>query len=785
MRLIRHTQCWLRSAALIFSLVISAGAAAEITFLVNSDGNAADENSGDGTCSTGDFFTVPDIGSVAECTLRAAVEEANEAAEPVRIEFADYIPVTDDWTFINASIPTIENQVTIAGDTHPLYSDSDRIPRIVLWPALSFGFDHGIFLGAGAAGSEIRGLSIINFNGDGIRALGGGDYIIEYNTIGAYWNGEEVFVNGNLGAGINMISVDGADIANNHVVANELSGISLLPCPETCMTPEPTTNVVIHTNSIGIAPIIDGEAEPAGNQGAGVFISEANGTNYIGTTFESNLISANAGDGIVINGNGQFIRNNRIGLPPVDGPASGSLPDDYGNGENGIRVRGQNNTIGGTVSSGIAPTIGVPNRIGHSQNSGILIDDSDDDALSADSNLVLHNFIGGDNAGGNFGQSEGVRIVTGQSNTVRNATIRNNLVGIQFESNDGTNEAVGNTITDSTVCVLFLSRGKLGGPNSGDSNVIGHCGSAVAVTTSNATDYVQIYNNYIGTDESSAIQPNQTGVQINGPAIVDIGTPDAGNVIGNSVARGIWLIDGATDVWIQGNHIGLNRNGIPLPNTVGIQIESQPSEGAHDNLIGYGAAAPIDPEDWEPGIQVGNIIAYSDEAAIDLALADAQSTGNSIRGNQIFANGGRAIDLDMDARDGTGGTAAGPNQQMNFPEFDANETLYDEGNDTIEYRYSVWMSSGEAVYPLTIDFYLTDGTPGNAEFYLGSDSYPESSAQLFRTGSLPIPAGITINGYLAATATDADGNTSQFTADSVFLGTMQDELFSDRFEHLP
>jgi hypothetical protein len=779
----RHTPLWLPCVALLLGLLVSASAVAEITFLVNSDGNTADENPGDGTCSTGNFFNVPGIGSVAECTLKAAIQEANEAAEPVRIEFADYIPVNDGITVIlTPELPAIDHQVTIDGQTHPLYSEADGIPRVVLAQSLTTFTVPGLRLEENAQSSEIRGLSIINFSGQGIKINGGGDYLIENNWIGLYWQNGELNSLGNALSGIQLVSVEGADIANNHIVANGGSGIALLSCDLLCLSPEPTSEVVIRSNAIGIAPPIDSESEPAGNQGAGIFISAASGPNYIGTTFEGNQIAANAGDGIVINGNGQFVRNNRIGLPPAGGPASGFSPDDYGNGQNGIRIRGQNNTIGGAVSSGIGPTIGVPNRIGYSQYSGILIDDSDDEFLSADSNLLLQNFIGGDNAGTAFGQAHGIRIASGQFNTISNATIRNNMVGLQFESNDGANEAVGNTITDSSVCVMFLARGLLGGPNSSDANVIGNCGSAVAVTTASSTDYVQIYNNYIGTDASAAILPNQNGVQINGPAIVDIGSADSGNVIGNSTGRAIWLIDGANDVWIQGNHIGLNRSGIPLPNDVGIQIQSQPSEGAYDNIIGHGAASLINPDDWAPGIKSGNIIAYSNQAAVDLADADAQSTGNSIRGNQIFANGGRAIDLGMASHDDTGGTATGPNRQMNFPEFDSDQTFHDAGNNTIEYRYYVWMSTSEATYPLTIDLYLTDGHSGNAEFYLGSTTYPESSAQQFQTGSLAVPSGVTIDGYLAATATDSDGNTSQFTMEPIFLGATQDEVFHDRFE---
>lgn len=76
-----------------FVAVLAAGPAhaAANTFVVSSTGDAADENPGDGVCSTGGFVTVF---LMKECTLRAAIQEI------------DVSPTFDETDTINFSIFT-------------------------------------------------------------------------------------------------------------------------------------------------------------------------------------------------------------------------------------------------------------------------------------------------------------------------------------------------------------------------------------------------------------------------------------------------------------------------------------------------------------------------------------------------------------------------------------------------------------------------------------------------------------------------------------------------------
>jgi hypothetical protein len=68
-------------------------------------------------------------------------------------------------------------------------------------------------------------------------------------------------------------------------------------------------------------------------------------------------------------------------------------------------------------------------------------------------------------------------------------------------------------------------------------------------------------------------------------------------------------------------------------------------------------------------------------------------------------------------------------------------------------------------------------------------TYQSASANAWEVGTLQPASGVNMAGYLTATATDSDGNTSQFFPDPVDLddgngepGPGEDEIFHDRFE---
>lgn len=75
------------AAFVVAGLLLAAKPAQAKTFTVNSTKDRADEQPGNGRCSTGIRIVHNDGGIELECTLRAAIQEANTTAEPDTINF--------------------------------------------------------------------------------------------------------------------------------------------------------------------------------------------------------------------------------------------------------------------------------------------------------------------------------------------------------------------------------------------------------------------------------------------------------------------------------------------------------------------------------------------------------------------------------------------------------------------------------------------------------------------------------------------------------------------------
>ena len=101
---------------------------------MNSTSNGSDTNAGDGTCSTGGT-----VGANPECTLRAAIQEANALAGTDTIRFG--IPTSDPnyqaspvrfrIPVAPTILPDITGPVTLDGTTQSQFATAGR-PVIVL-----------------------------------------------------------------------------------------------------------------------------------------------------------------------------------------------------------------------------------------------------------------------------------------------------------------------------------------------------------------------------------------------------------------------------------------------------------------------------------------------------------------------------------------------------------------------------------------------------------------------------------------------------------------------------
>ncbi len=201
----------------------------------------------------------------------------------------------------------------------------------------------------------------------------------------------------------------------------------------------------------------------------------------------------------------------------------------------------------------------------------------------------------------------------------------------------------------------------------------------------------------------------------------------------------------ATGNVVAGNYIGVNAAGTgALANTgSGVRIDF----AATNNTIGGPASGQ------------GNTIAFNSSEGV--VVAGAGTTGDAIRGNSIFSNTGLGIDLGGSGviipNDSQG--HSGPDDFADFPVIQS----VTSGPSTV-------VSGTLQSTPSTIEYldFYANTTPnasghGDAQVYLGSETVTTDSTGLaqWSAGGL----GATSSGqYITVTATDQNGNTSEFAS---------------------
>jgi CSLREA domain-containing protein len=381
-----------RGAVLLFTaalvaLVMAVGIAERPThaaepFTVNATGDEADANLTDDVCDV-DAGTGGD-----QCTLRAAIEEANDTADADTIEFN--IPDTD--TGCNAGVctispssalPLIINPVTIDGYSqlgsraNTLSVGDDAVLKIELsGPDALNGlkieannstvqglvvnnWENGIFLGEDATGNTVRGNYIgtdatgtvtdpdgIPNNSDDLgNNIGVALTNALNNTIGGTTAGARNIISGNE-AGISISGGSGNKMQGNYIgIGADASGITDLGNFQGVILSNALNNTIGGTTA-GARNII------SGNDTWGIRISDAESTgnkiqgNYIGITAAGDATLGNGDDGVRIQADAD---NNTIG-----GATAGARNIISGNGSDGVEVR---------FDSGFDPNAATGNRI--------------------------------------------------------------------------------------------------------------------------------------------------------------------------------------------------------------------------------------------------------------------------------------------------------------------------------------------------------------------------------------------------------------------------------------
>ncbi|MBI4660705.1 MAG: hypothetical protein HY735_17855 [Verrucomicrobia bacterium] len=299
---------------------------------------------------------------------------------------------------------------------------------------------------------------------------------------------------------------------------------------------------------------------------------------------------------------------------------------------------------------------------------------------------------------------------------------------------------------------LYVESQRNGGASS-DNLIGGTTPAARNVISGNA------FNGLVLGGTGNLVQGNLIGTDATGTAALGnaasgiISADSSNNTIGgtNESARniisgnylGIFLSRRESGMVIQGNFIGTDVSGRrALGNkNAGIDIWG----GARDNIIG----GPT------PG--AGNTIAFNAGAGV---LVE-EETGNSIRGNSIFGNKGLGIDFGSGSvtRNDAGDTDTGPNNRQNFPLL---APVVSTGNGvTIQ---GTLQSSANAVFDL--DFFHNPACSpagiGQGENFLGSAAVT-TDANGDASFNVTFPMNVAPGQFITATATDAEGNTSQFS----------------------
>ena len=431
----------------------------------------------------------------------------------------------------------------------------------------------------------------------------------------------------------------------------------------------------------------------------------------------------------------------------------------------GAGVDGLSIMTGGSTVRGLA--------INRFSGAGILIEGG------GGGNHIEGNFIGTDVLGsldrGNLGS--GIVLTGSSSNVIGGSTLAaknlisgNDVQGITVEGAlstgnlmqgnlIGTNAAGTGAISNTREGVFIFggaSGNSIGGTAPGARNIISGNGFDAVNIQGTTTTGNLVQGNYIGTNAAgTAALPNQGfGITLSGPANIIGGTSaGAGNVISGNTDSGVAIFsfegsDGSRNI-IQGNKIGTNAaGGVAIANNGdGISIETA------NNVIGGSAAG------------AGNTIAFNLGAGISVSnpATSGPTTGNAIRGNLIFLNAGLGIDL------GPGGVTAndlgdadtGANNLQNFPVLTSGAQ---SGTGAVTVSGTL---NSTASGTFTVEFFASPAADpsgfGEGAIFLGSTTVTTNGAGnggFTFTPATPAP----VRSVITATATDAAGNTSEFSA---------------------
>jgi hypothetical protein len=469
--------------------------------------------------------------------------------------------------------------------------------------------------------------------------------------------------------------------------------------------------------------------------------------------------------GLAINRGGQGITLEGTGGSNVEGCFIGTDAggtQDLGN-ATGVYVGAPNSTIGGTSPA-------QRNIISGNDNAGVYF-------FTGTGQLVQGNYIGTDKNGtAAIGGGEGVGGVSvdgnagvtigGASADARNVISGNGSTGILIRSTapcivrgnyigtNATGAAALRNFGNGGIHISNSNQNFIGGTTPGAGNLISGNAADGILIAGGSTNTVQ--GNFIGTNAAgTAAIGNDLGVSITGAShdnLVGGTTAAARNVISGNLGAGVVINVAANNFnnSVQGNFIGTQANGTTaLGNgTPGVAVIS----GVNQKIGGTSAGA-------------GNVIAFNNSGVL---VAGAASTGTAILGNRIHDNVKLGIDLFSGGFGDFGGEVTpndpgdgdtGPNNLQNYPVL---TSMISSGEATS--IAGTLNSMASTTYRL--EFFANNSADpsgfGEGESFIGTTNVTTDANgnASFNVNVLLVAAGQRVT----ATATDPNGNTSEFSA---------------------
>ena len=482
----------------------------------------------------------------------------------------------------------------------------------------------------------------------------------------------------------------------------------------------------------------------AANGNAGIDIAGDHNTiagNYVGTDDNDTAGLGNAAIGIAVTGNWNYIGTDEDGAgDPDEGNVISGNATQYNSAA--LRIDGDNNVVAGnligTNTTGTAALANHHDGIEVSGNSNRIGTDGLGSFYTYEGNVISGN-------GGNA-----IYVVAGSQSTV--------IAGNRIGTNATGTTALGN----GSHGILVEGESTRIGSN-GDGNgdyaewnlISGNTGDGIHVSADGCT----IAGNQIGTNAmaTATLANGGSGIYVDAADTLigyggGIHAAEEANTISGNTGSGIRI-----DTWfaentvIAGNYIGTNTAGTAdLGNGgSGISIEL----GAYLTQVG----SDVDGQD---DAAEKNTIAYN--AADGVTIASTAGSRNRVSRNAIYNNDDLGIDIAEtgillnDALD----SDTGPNYRQNYPQITS--VVHEGGNTKIQ----VYFNSLPNTAGYRIELYGNDSST-DSQWYVHGREYLGC-----KTGFTTNAAGeywfeTTITGVkwnITATATDADGNTSESAA---------------------